>query len=118
VLDRKRLMRLLLAVGGAIGIVVALLALLVAINAGLGFGGCTGTSPLGWTIPLVSGGLIGGVAWMLLLRAPNYSDESEVTARRSVPCPSCGKAVMRDWRLCPYCSDALPKSDSARQRLG
>lgn len=117
-MDRKRLMRLLLAVGGAIGIVVALLALLVAINAGLGFAGCTGTSPLGWTIPLVSGGLIGGVAWMLLLRAPNYSDESEVTARRSVPCPSCGKAVMRDWRLCPYCSDALPKSDSARQRLG
>lgn len=109
-------MRLLLAVGGAIGIVVALLALLVAVNAGFGFGGCTGTGTLGWAIPLFSGGLIGGVAWVLLLRAPNYSSDSDADTRRSVPCPSCGKAVMIDWRLCPYCSTGLPRGGSSAQR--
>ncbi len=109
-------MRLLLAVGGAIGIVVALLALLTAVNAGLGFDGCAGLGSLGWAIPLFSGALIGGVAWMLLLRAPNYSGEGDEDAKRSVPCPACSKPVMTGWRLCPYCSTTLPRNGTGRQR--
>jgi hypothetical protein len=111
--DGKRLKRLLLAVAGAFGAAVALFALLLAVNQGLGFGGCTGTGPLGWSLPLVSGLLIGGVAWGLLFTAPNRSDEKG--ARHCVPCPSCDKAVMEDWRMCPYCGRILPVERPAQQ---
>lgn len=103
-LDSKRLKRLLLTVAGAFGAVVALFALLVVVNGATGFIGCTGTSPAGWTFPLLAGGLIGGVAWGLLLRSPHTGDDG---VRHSVPCPSCDKAVMADWRLCPYCGRSL-----------
>jgi hypothetical protein len=105
--DRKRLTRLLMAVAVAVATVVLLFFALVTLNGGLGFAGSTGTSPVGWSIPLLSGVLIGGMAWMLLVRAPNYTDE-ETPQQRSIPCPSCHKPVMADWRLCPYCGLALP----------
>ncbi len=109
-MDKKRIVRMLLALVGAVGAVVALFVLLVMLNAGQGFADCTGAQPLGWLLPPVAGLLIGGTAWVLLFKAPHYSEDDEEATRHSVPCPSCAKAVMPDWRLCPYCGRVLPSS--------
>jgi hypothetical protein len=110
--EKRRLMRVLMAIVGAIGAVVALFALLVKLNAGNGFTGCTGTAPWGWILPLVAGFLIGGVAWVLLFtRSPR--DGGGGAATRSVPCPTCSKAVLADWRMCPYCGRRLLLDEAA-----
>jgi hypothetical protein len=114
-MDRKTLTRLLLAVAGAAAAVVVLFFVLVALNGGSGFAGSTGATPLGWAIPLLSGLVIGGVAWMLLFQAPNYTGSADAS-RRPVPCPSCEKPVMADWRLCPYCGRTLPRIDVPSDR--
>jgi hypothetical protein len=109
--DPGRLKRLLAAVAGVVAVVAVLFGLLVAINADWGFSGCTGTSVFGWVLPIVAGLLIGGVAWFLLFSAPNYTASGE-ERRHSVPCPSCTKAVMTGWRMCPYCGRVLPLEPS------
>jgi hypothetical protein len=102
-------MRLVTAVTAIAGAVAVLFVALVWLNAENGFAGCTGTIPLGWGIPILSGLLIGGVGWMLLFRAPHYT-RSSGPETRSVPCPSCDKPVLSDWRMCPYCGSVLPRS--------
>jgi hypothetical protein len=108
-LDGKRLKRLLIAAAAAFGAAAALFALLLAVNSDLGFAGCSGTGAFGWGLPLLAGTLIGGVAWGLLFAAPRYRKEDP--SRHSVPCPSCDKAVMEDWRMCPYCGRVLPVAE-------
>jgi hypothetical protein len=114
-MDPKRYMRVVVTVGGALGTALALFLVLTLVNADRGFAGTTGTSALGWTLPLLSGGLIGGVAWVLLLRGPNHSDDDP--SLDTVPCSACGRSVMPEWRLCPYCGSAMnpgaPRSPSS-----
>lgn len=112
-MDPSRLKRSLTAVAGVFAAAAVMFALLFVINGRVGFIGCTGTSALGWTMPPLAGILIGGVAWALLSKAPHYSDD--VRSRRSVPCPSCEKAVMEDWRMCPYCGRVLSPESPAEQ---
>ncbi len=111
-----RLKRLLAATAGVVAVAAVLFGLLLAINADCGFAGCTGTSAFGWTLPIVAGILIGGVAWFLLFSAPNYADLGRHRPH-SIPCPSCRKAVMAGWRLCPYCGRVLPLGTDARERF-
>jgi len=104
---RKPIVRIAAAIAGGLFVAVALLALLVAVNAGTGFRSSTGTTPLRWTIPLVAGALVGAVAWLLL------ADEiaEEVSEPRSSECHACGAAILDDWRLCPYCGGIVSKTD-------
>ncbi len=114
-MDLGRLKRLLAAAAGVIAVVTVLFGLLVAINADWGFSGCTGTSVFGWVLPILAGLLIGGVAWFLLLSATNYG-AGKGDRPHSVPCPSCTKAVMTGWRMCPYCGRILPLEPSPSQQ--
>lgn len=102
---RWKYSRVLAMVGGALFATVVLVGVLVVLNAGWVFAECTGTGALGWTLPLVTGGIVGVVAWALLFKAPNYTGDDH--APRSMPCPACGKAVMPDWRMCPYCGSSV-----------
>ena len=54
-----------------------------------------------WAIPLLAGGAVGLLA-LFLLAGTNLEDERG-TGRSAVSCPMCGKQVLEDWRLCPYC---------------
>jgi hypothetical protein len=101
--------RLVLGIGGVLAIVVALVAVF---NQGFDVTGCTAATPFGWLIPLVSAGVIGGVAWLLLPQSPRGSNSSD--DYRSVDCTSCGRTVLTDWRLCPYCGAALSPDPSIR----
>jgi hypothetical protein len=108
-MDPKRLKRILATVAGALGGAVLLFTVLTFINAEDGFANCTGTSALGWTVPLLSAVLIGGVALVLLRRGPNHLDDDPPPD--TFPCSACGRNVMRDWKLCPYCGAS--KNDAA-----
>lgn len=50
-------------------------------------------------IPVVSLLLIVGVTWYLLTRGPDDAG----SAQSYVQCSVCGRSVLREWRLCPYC---------------
>jgi hypothetical protein len=115
-MDPRRFTRIAVTVGGAFCAALSLFVILTLVNAERGFAGSTGTSALGWTIPLLSGILIGGVAWVLLLRGPNHHEDD--SSLDTVPCSECGRNVMPDWRLCPFCgSDARPPSSGPPSAL-
>lgn len=59
-----------------------------------------GVEALEWMVPLTTGGVIGLSGWMLLGKsgpAPSEHLYAETV------CPSCGRAILQDWRLCPHC---------------
>ncbi len=99
--------RLVLALLGIVAAGVAVLALVTLANGGLGFAGCNLTTPLGWTIPLVSLFVILGVGWLLMSQAPKDDGAGPAS---TVACDACGRPVLEDWRLCPYCG-AAPASE-------
>ncbi|MDO8963118.1 MAG: zinc ribbon domain-containing protein [Coriobacteriia bacterium] len=95
--------------GGGAGL-AALVGVVVLINGADGASGAVAASPVGWTIPLASLFIIVGVTWLLLSQTPKdaHRDSTDYA-----PCDSCGRSVLRDWRLCPYCGNLLevPESD-------
>jgi hypothetical protein len=94
--------------GAAAGIVLLLGFFLLAYNA-QSLGGATAASPFGWTVPLASLFVIVGVTWLLLSQTPK---DPGTGPWLYAPCPSCGRSVMRDWRLCPYCGEVLERQES------
>ena len=53
-----------------------------------------------WAVPLTAGVFVGLSAWALLGdSAPTASGPSPAETE----CPSCGRMILRDWRLCPHC---------------
>ena len=91
------------AIGGVVAL-AALAATLAAVNGSLGFASCSGTIGCGWIIPLLAAGIIGGV---LLLLASQRPKSGEDPSAAEAVCPTCGAAVMSDWRLCPGCGGPL-----------
>ena len=63
-------------------------------------------SPFGWTLPLMTAFVVLGVAWLLMSQVRPRSDD-DAFDMSTITCPACGKSVLRDWRLCPYCTTAL-----------
>ena len=98
--------------------VAALMALLVAVlGPGLPAAFCLPAAPFGWLMMVVSVGVIVGLAWYLLAHAPRHTDGPQ--GYHAVACSSCGRAVLTDWRLCPYCGSPLvsrPRADEEPAR--
>jgi hypothetical protein len=59
-------------------------------------------------VGLVAALVIGTLAWFLLDAGelPGGSDEPE--ERR---CPGCNRAILQQWRMCPYCGTMLDSGD-------
>jgi hypothetical protein len=72
------------------------------------FFGCGLTGPIGWIIPIGSLLVILLVTRALLTRVPK--DLSSGEHANAVECPQCGRALLEDWRLCPYCGFAFDLS--------
>lgn len=66
---------------------------------------CAPAQPLEWLVVAVSIGVIVGLAWYLMAFAPRHGADPE--GYHVVACESCGRAVLTEWRLCPYCGAAL-----------
>jgi hypothetical protein len=103
--------RLLTIVLGGMAALAGVFALVVLFNNGLSLIGCTASTPLGWTVPLVSVVVIGAAAWVLL--AQREKDPTDTAEFRSTSCPTCGRNVLVAWRLCPYCGSGslTPEAD-------
>lgn len=95
-----------LGVLGLIGLVLAAVALIGPVGL---LANAPSALPVGWIVPLGSLFVIVGVTWLLLSQAP-ASDGRDSVPFDSVTCPSCGRLVMIDWRLCPYCGAMMPQA--------
>lgn len=63
---------------------------------------------LGWVVPLGVLFIIVAVSWFLLAQDP----PERGTDSAYVLCPACGKAILRDWRMCPYCGQRAARAES------
>lgn len=63
-----------------------------------------GFSPLGWVGPLLLGGVVLALGW--LLTRPQ-SPRSDATDGSHATCRACGERVVVDWHICPYCGGEL-----------
>lgn len=98
-MNRAAFMRVAAAVAGGLAAVAALAFLVVAST-----GGSSGISiarGAGWVVPLVAGGTVGTLSWLLLAGDDGHDEDD--TGRVTVCCPTCGNELLSDWRLCPYC---------------
>ncbi len=100
-------MRTALAILGGLAVGLGFLAVVLVLNTKDGLVGCTAATAAGWTIPLLAGLLVAGVAWLLL--AEDDSDPQRGSPL-AVRCSDCGHPVADEWRLCPYCG-ALNRAD-------
>ncbi len=98
--------KLVAVIVGGMALVAGALALITLLNEGMSLAGCTAATPLGWTVPLVSILVIAAAAWYLL--AQTEKDPGSAKEFRSAVCPSCGRNVLEDWRMCPYCGSGMP----------
>lgn len=99
----RQLVLLCLASLVGVGLLLGLASLL---NTKPGFAGTLGSSPLGWAAPVASMLVIFGVIWLLLSQTTT-GGQDHGDLPRGEPCPSCGRQVLPDWRLCPYCGSIL-----------
>ena len=70
------------------------------------------SSALVLAVPVVVLLVIGGLTWFLLTR----DVEADGDAESYVECPSCGRSILREWRLCPYCgarAQSAPRTGEA-----
>ena len=97
--------RIVLIAAGALAAVIAVAVLVLAVNAKDGFIGCTVTYPFGWLAPLVAAGVLGAATWVLLDQP--RSDRSDEGSFDAGTCVECGREVLGQWRMCPYCGALL-----------
>lgn len=63
--------------------------------------------PLEWFAPVVAASVIIGVSWVLLdQQRPDDSNTASFDRKR---CPACGREVLGQWRMCPYCGGMLDR---------
>ncbi len=69
------------------------------------------SSAIGWALPLLCLVVILGVSWALLVQAGGATDADDGSLY--VPCATCGRAIFREWRLCPYCGARISSEPSS-----
>ena len=72
------------------------------------------SSTVGWMVPVASVAVIAAASWALLAQATR---EDEDDPSLYVACDSCGHAVFREWRLCPYCGSRLEPIRRPRETM-
>ena len=102
--NARRTMFTVAALMGAAGVVVGALML---VNADSGLSGCTMVSGFGWMAPLLLGSVLGGATLALL--AQRRSGQQGRPEYDAVPCHTCGREVLGQWRMCPYCGAMLDR---------
>jgi hypothetical protein len=91
-----RLTLIALGVVAALAALVALGAIVILGSTGKGLVDTT----VGAAVPLVAGGAVAILSWLLLGGPLRDSGDSR---KATVRCVSCGTEVREEWRLCPYC---------------
>jgi hypothetical protein len=102
--------RVVIALAAGLLLSGVMLATIVVVNQGVDLSGCVAATPLGWGAILVSG-LVIAVAGRVLFSVGKRFDEEP--GFQTTACTSCGRAVLDQWRLCPYCGSdtSVPAPD-------
>ncbi len=95
--------RVFLAVTSGCVAIVSLFVVLLLVNAQAE---SDSVAVLAWTIPLLSGVLTGAIAWMLIGDG-SVTDADGGRSERATTCAHCGRDILREWKLCPYCGQLL-----------
>ena len=103
-MKRVGLLRASAAALGGMAVVTALVAIAVVASARAG-GLSSPTHASFWAVPLVAGAVVSMLSWFLLSSSP-AADTVSRQRRATVSCPSCGSALLDDWRLCPHCGSS------------
>ena len=64
-------------------------------------------------IPLLLLLAIAGVTWFLLAR----DTQPDADPVPYVECSTCGRSILREWRLCPYCGSRISQSSAIESAL-
>ena len=64
-------------------------------------------------VPLAAGAVIGLAAWALLEDPPPTPQD---VSYAEMACPTCGRNILEDWRLCPYCGSLVAATESRGTR--
>jgi hypothetical protein len=102
---KKRAQSTAIAAGSLLGLIGAGLSVALLAGTPVGTGVAPSATAAGWIIPLAAAAIIAGVAWTLL--GARSLDSTDGTPFDSALCPECGRQVLGQWRICPYCAAAL-----------
>ncbi|MDO8880079.1 MAG: hypothetical protein Q7W44_04670 [Coriobacteriia bacterium] len=72
---------------------------------------CALTEQFGWITPLVAASVLGGAMFVLL---GQRSSKSDTAASEVAPCLACGRELLGEWRMCPYCGSMTHARSVAR----
>jgi hypothetical protein len=106
--------RRLVAVVGITSALLALAWLVAAFDTGGSSDPVSASSALVLAVPVVVLLVIAGLTWFLLKRDVDADAGSD--ADSYVECASCGRSILREWRLCPYCgarTQSVPRAGEA-----
>jgi hypothetical protein len=101
----KRSTAVILTAAATVCATGGLLLALELVNGRHGFAATTAAQPLGWLMPIVAGLTIALVSVVLLGRTPPGARDHREPRIES--CSHCGRRILDDSRLCPYCGDVL-----------
>ena len=60
-----------------------------------------------WVSPLVAMTVLGGAMLVLLVQPRSTRRGGDTTD--VVPCASCGRDLLGEWRMCPYCGERVAR---------
>jgi hypothetical protein len=109
---RKSVKRLALVVAGGFVATGSILAAVTFIGEMYVTG--SATAAYGWIIPIITGAVIGLVAFLLLDADP--VERKPPVEIRSTACSECGAEINDDWRMCPHCGTMLEDEEKASRR--
>lgn len=69
----------------------------------------------GWAIPLGVLFVVIAISWFLL--AQDHHESRDARSASYVNCASCGQAILREWRMCPYCGTRVSNPEAAGRRV-
>ena len=102
--------RTVLRVAGAFILAVGVLGTVILLSVDPCVVRCAFTEPFGWLTPLVAASVLGGATFVLLGQRRPRSTAASVSGL--TPCGSCGRGLLGEWRMCPYCGEVLEISAS------
>ena len=108
-MSKTTLTRVLFSV---VSFAVAITALMFAasIVARTGLSNSVSLGAFAWIVPVVAGMAVGLHGWLLLSDARRSESDSQFASDEQ-GCPTCGRGVMKSWRLCPYCGSFIGSED-------
>jgi len=113
-MQRRSTTGTIVGVAGAVLAVVLVVGLIARASEGCGLEGLIGSFPVVWVVGLVAVLVIVTLAWFLLDGGEPRRDSDPVEGRQ---CPGCNRAILRQWRMCPYCGTMLDRAEPVADSL-